>query len=342
MTVYIGWCMAGVFALEGNRVVAFKLFDRNPESIARKLASLDAGGMVDDLQQVLAEAPGASYKQPNPAAEFLRENFRRLAVEKGFVKDNSELNKIISGVAMLQTKTKISKGDRRDRLIVQSINALNDLDKILNLMTERLREWYGLHYPELRVADHEKFLEQVASYGSRDKFPGFSNSIGAQLGPEDIGMLKDYASRLKELYKLRKELERYLELVGPQEMPNTKTLLGSLLAARLLAATGSMERLAKMPSSTIQLVGAEKSLFKFLKSKDKNARPPRFGILYVHPDISTARRELQGKIARLLSSKLTLAIRADFYSKNDISAQLLVDYKRKLEEIKKTPIKAAV
>jgi nucleolar protein 56 len=94
-----------------------------------------------------------------------------------------------------------------------------------------------------------------------------------------------------------------------------------------------LERIAKMPSSTIQLLGSEKRLFKFMKDKKKDKRPPRFGMLYLHPDISNNKRELQGKIARLLSSKLTLAARADFYTKKDMSAQLLEDYKRKLQEV---------
>jgi nucleolar protein 56 len=87
-----------------------------------------------------------------------------------------------------------------------------------------------------------------------------------------------------------------------------------------------------MPSSSIQLLGAEKSLFRFLKDK-KVKKPPKFGLLYIHPDISTAKKELQGKVARLLSSKLTIAARADFYTKKNMSQELLAEYKKKLEEI---------
>jgi len=169
----------------------------------------------------------------------------------------------------------------------------------------------------------------------RDNFEDFEKSMGMQLKEEDIKVLQEYASQLKAMYVLKKNVEKYLEKIVPEEMLNINALLGSILAARLLALAGSLERLAKMPSSTIQLLGSEKSLFKFLKSKEKNKRPPRFGLLYLHPDISTNKRELQGKIARLLSSKLTLAARADFYSKKDMSRELLEDYKRKLEEILK-------
>lgn len=147
--------------------------------------------------------------------------------------------------------------------------------------------------------------------------------------------MQDYAKQFKELYNLRKKMEKYLEKTVSEEVPNLNALLGGTLAARLLALAGSLERLAKMPSSTIQLLGAEKSLFKFLKGDKENVRPPRFGLLYLHPDISTSKRELQGKIARVLSSKLTLAARADFYTKNDMSKELLEDYKKKVGEILK-------
>jgi len=95
-----------------------------------------------------------------------------------------------------------------------------------------------------------------------------------------------------------------------------------------------------MSSSSIQTLGAERAMFRFLKERKnikkgaKAPRPPKFGILFAHPDINTAKRELQGKIARLLSSKLTIASRADFYTKEDRSAQLLKDYKEKLAQIK--------
>lgn len=221
--------------------------------------------------------------------------------------------------------------ERRDKLIVQTVSALSDLEKILNAMSERLREWYGLHYPELEIKDHERFAEKIAETGQREGFEDFEKSMGMELKEEDVKVLKDYAGQLKAMYVLRKNIERYLEKIVPEEIPNLNAMLGSVLAARLLSLAGSLERLAKMPSSTIQLLGSEKRLFKFLKSKEKDKRPPRFGLLYLHPDISTNKRELQGKIARLLSSKLALAARADFYTKKDISKGLLDDYKKKLE-----------
>jgi len=333
--IYITACVAGVFAFdENNRLIKYKLFKKNPEEIATKLEKFERGENFPEFQDVVKGLKDVVTEQPNSATEYLKNNLRKIVTDVQFVKNQAELNQIITSVNVIRTKKKISGLERRDKLIIHSVSALSDMEKILNTMSERLREFYGLHYPELKITDHEKFAEFVAKYGEREKFEEFEDSMGMKLKEEDIKILQDYAKRLIELYVLRKNLEKYLEKIVPEEIPNLNALLGSILAAKLLALAGSLERLAKMPSSTIQLLGAEKSLFKFLRDKGIK-KPPRFGLLYLHPDISNTKRELQGKVARLLSSKLTLAARADFYTKKDISKKLLEDYKKKLKEILK-------
>jgi nucleolar protein 56 len=332
---YLAICIAGLFVFsEENELKRFKPFDKNPEEIAKKIDLFEKGKEIPELKELNNEFKDLEIKQPNKASEFLKENFREIITKTGFAKNDSEINKFLNDVALAKARLSISLIERRDKLIIQTVSALSDLEKILNAMSERLREWYGLHYPELDIKEHEKFAEKIAEKGLRNNFEEFDKSMGMQLREDDIKILQEYASRLKELYALKKDVEKYLEKVVPEEMLNLNALLGSTLAARLLALAGSLERLAKMPSSTVQLLGSEKSLFKFLKEK-KKGKPPRFGLLYLHPDISTSKRELQGKIARLLSSKLTLAARADFYSKKDMSKELLEDYKKKLEEILK-------
>jgi len=332
---YLAICVAGLFVFnEKNELKRFKLFDKNPEEIAKRIDLFEKGNEIPEMIGLKNEFKDLEIKQPNKASEFLKENFREVIIKTGFAESDSEINKFLNDVALAKTRLSISLIERRDKLIVQTVSALSDLEKILNAMSERLREWHGLHYPELDIKDHEKFAEKIAEKGLRDNFEDFNKSMGMQLKEADIKILQEYALRLKELYVLKKNIEKYLEKIVPEEMLNINALLGSTLAARLLALAGSLERLAKMPSSTIQLLGSEKSLFKFLKEK-KKGKPPRFGLLYLHPDISTSKRELQGKVARLLSSKLSLAARADFYSKKDMSKELLEGYKKKLEEILK-------
>jgi nucleolar protein 56 len=331
---YLVISVAGLFVFnEKNKLIKHIVFEKNPEKIAERLNSFDSGKDFKELKEVKKEFKDLILEQPNQAADYFKENFRKIILDTKFVKNDAELNQLINSVSIERAKLKISTIERRDKLVIQTVSALNDLEKILNTMSERLREWYGLHYPELEVRDHEKFASEIVKYGERKNFEKTIRSMGMELKEEDIKILQDYAKSLKELYTLRKNIEKYLENIVPQEMPNLNSLLGSILTARILALAGSLEKLAKMPSSAIQLLGAEKSLFRFLKDK-KVKRPPKFGLLFMHPDISSEKRELQGRVARLLSSKLTIAARADFYSKKDISKELVESYKKKLKGIK--------
>jgi nucleolar protein 56 len=330
---YLALSVAGLLVFDkDNKLVDSRLFEKDPEEIAKRLSSLDAGNDIEELRELKKKYKNLVTEQPNQGSEYLKENFRKIILDTGFAKDDVELNKLINSVSIERSKLKISSTEKRDKLIIQTVNAMSDLERIVNMMSERLREWYGLHYPEFDSKEHEKYAELIMKFGDRKNFDKFKRSMGMKLKEEDVALLQEYATSLKNLYVLKKSMEDYLEKVVPEETPNLNALLGSVLTARVLALAGSLERLAKMPSSSIQLLGAEK---RFMKDK-KIKNPPKFGLLYIHPDISTNKKELQGKVARLLSSKLTIAARADFYTKKDMSQELLADYKKKLETILKT------
>lgn len=341
MRAYVTACPVGLFAIdEKKKLVAHRPFPKDPATIAELVRKFEAGQTFAELERLLLELRKEGYEdvsveQPNLATDWVRDNFRRFALEQKIVKDQAELNALLAAVGTAQARVMITKIERRDKLIAQSINALNDMDKILNAMSERLREWYGLHYPEYKPGEHEKFVEAIVKHGSRENFENFKTSMGMPLAAGDVSMLQRYAARLKELYALRAELEKYLGEVVPVEMPNTTALLGPLLAARILAQAGSLEKLAKMPSSTVQLLGAEKALFKALRAKGKEARVPRFGILFTYPAISGAKREIQGKIARLLAAKVSIAARTDFYTKEDHGKEFKESFDNKLKELLK-------
>lgn len=338
MPIYVSACVIGLFAVEDGKVIAYELFSKDSDIIAKRMADFEAGNEIPELKKLISRLKKKGKKdivteQPNEASDYLKENFRKLALELEFAKDQAELNKLLSGISIAKTKTEISKLEKRDKLIIQAVSLIGDLDKILNMLTERLREWFGMHYPELKIVDHERFVKKIAKYGRRENFDEFEKSMGMEINDDDAEMIQTYAKELSNMYQLRNEAEKYLNKVVPEEIPNLAALLGNILAARLLSQAGSLERMAKMSSSTIQLLGAEKSLFKFLKDKSIK-KPPKFGIIFTHPDISMSKKELQGRIARLMASKLTIAARADFYSKENISEKLVKDYKEKLEKIK--------
>ncbi|MCD6476944.1 MAG: NOP58 family protein [Candidatus Aenigmarchaeota archaeon] len=306
-----GICVIGIFDVEKGKIKKKKLFPKDAEKIAKELTNIE--------------------KYDKKASEYLNKNIRKIAKDFKYVKNDAELNSLISKVYTIMTKNKISKTQRRDRLISQSVSAYSDLDKIINSMSERIREWYGLYYPELKVSGHEKYIDLILQYKSREKFRNYTQSMGINLTKKDLDVIIEYAKELKHLFDIRKRIQKYLEEIVPEVMPNTSALLGPILAARLLAHAGTLEKLAKMPSSKLQLLGSEKSLFKFMKGKQKKV--PKYGLIAIHPDISTAKKEKKGKIARLLAAKLTLAVRADYYSKKDISKKILKEYKEKLKEI---------
>jgi len=333
MKAYLSFCIAGIFAFDENKkLIAYRLFEKNPEKIAEKLSSLESGNSIAEKEQLLKQITEKGFKdideeKDNLASIFLKENFRKLALDLKFVGSENELNKLINDVALIKTKLKMKGIQRRDKLIIHAIFALSDLDKIINLVSQRLAEWYALHYPELQE-EPAKLAEKIIKYGRRENFPEAEVSMGMELSDNDIEILKNYAEQLKNLYELRNNLERYLNDIVKKEMPNTYALLGALLSARLLSAAGSLEKLAKMPSSTIQLLGSEKALFRFLRAKGKKAKPPKYGLLFLSPYVSNAPAEAKGKVARLLASKLTLAIRYDFYSKEDHGPELKNDLEK--------------
>jgi len=252
-------------------------------------------------------------------------------------------------LAKMKVKTTIEK---RDLLVAQAVQSVDDLDKSLNVFMSRLREWFGLHYPELdRLLDkHETYARLVVNLGTRENFTAENlekeglpskkaqsiamvaeSSMGANLGDEDLAQIQDMCKNVLELYSVRNSLEKYVESVMEEVAPNIKAVGGSLLGARLLALSGGLLNLAKMPASTIQVLGAEKALFRSLKTK---ARPPKHGIIFQHPLIHDAKRWQRGKIARALAGKLSIAARVDAFKGSFMGDKLNSDLEKRIEEIK--------
>ena len=329
MVVYVGICPIGVFALKDGKIIDSVLFPKDPLMISEKMELFSQGEGFEELDELILKLGEEEIDRSpqNPANGYLKKNLRMLAIGKGI--QPADLNKLLSQIGIAKSRQTIKTKERKDRLIVQVVSAVGDLDKILNTMSERMREWFGLHYPEFRLRDHFRLAKKIAKYGHRKNFEDFKESMGVELTEEDEMVLKTYAENLANLYKQREVMEKYLDKTTKEEMPNLRGMLGGTLAARLLSKAGTLERLAKMPSSKLQLLGSEKSVFRFMKEKKqgiKGAKIPKFGILFTHPDISGSPHDKRGKIARLLASKCTMAARMDYYSNDDRSAELLKDY----------------
>ncbi|MDE1768346.1 MAG: NOP58 family protein [Candidatus Micrarchaeota archaeon] len=224
-----------------------------------------------------------------------------------------------------------------EHAISQAIASYNELDKMRNLVNEKLEEWYGIHFPELRLANQLTYAKFVLQFGankkeaSEEQLAGLlgnaasavhkqaEQSMGQEPTEEEYAALKDLAQLELDIAEKMERLDKYLEKSTKAIMPNITYLIDYKIAAELLARAGSLNKLAYMPAGTLQLLGAEKALFKHLKFGSK---PPKYGSLFKLPQVNTAGRFERGRIARVYATKLAIAARADGISKNFIAPQL--------------------
>jgi nucleolar protein 56 len=158
------------------------------------------------------------------------------------------------------------------------------------------------------------------------------SSMGAEIGGEDLKQIKELAEINLRIYDLRDGLEKYIDDTMKEVAPNMRELVGSSLGGRLIALAGSLEGLAKKPASTIQVLGAEKALFRSLKT---GARPPKHGIIFQHQYIHSAPRWQRGKIARALAGKLSIAARVDAFGGEFIANSLKNILDKRVNDIQK-------
>ncbi|KAI0485532.1 hypothetical protein F4859DRAFT_471546 [Xylaria cf. heliscus] len=221
--------------------------------------------------------------------------------------------------------------DKVDVMIVQAIKLLDDLDKELNNYAMRVKEWYGWHFPEMdrilndnlayaRVIQHMGIRENAANTDLSEILPedlearikaAAEVSMGTEIGEIDLENIKLLAEQVISFTEYRQQLSQYLTSRMKALAPNTTEILGELVGARLIAHTGSLMKLAKSPGSTIQILGAEKALFRALKTKHDT---PKYGLIYHSSLVGQATGRNKGKIARMLSAKAALCLRVDALS----------------------------
>ncbi|MBI2143411.1 hypothetical protein HYU20_03670 [Candidatus Woesearchaeota archaeon] len=222
-----------------------------------------------------------------------------------------------------------------DNLIIQASSAIGEASKAANLLVRRLREWYELYLPEASVttAGHEDFVSQILGSSKAELLKKLKvdekESMGAPLGKGDADKILSFAAAVKALYKERESLSAYVEQLMKKHCPNIAAVAGPSTGAELIVQAGSLQRLAMLPSSTIQLLGAERELFRHLK--DKRQRPPKAGVLGGHPLVTSAPRQQQGRIAKLLADKISIAARVDYFRGKFVGDKLLSDLKKKLD-----------
>ena len=368
----------GVAAFDDkNSLVEKALFAKKPQAAAKSLLKTETGKLSDQLSSLvnllktigydtfvfenanLAEEVQRKLKvnvevsKPAQAA-VLQSRMSEVAVESGFAADEQELSVWNRNVSMELAKLRIKgASEKRDLIVAQGIQTLDDLDRTVNLFMGRLREWYGVYFPELDrlIEKHETYARLVMNLGDRENYTtdgldkenipkeraqlvakAAESSMGADILEPDLEQIQILAKDVLEFYELRKSMEDYVDRTMEEMAPNIRAVAGALLGARLIAMAGSLQTLAMRPASTIQVLGAEKALFRSLKT---GARPPKHGLIFQHTLLHDAKRWQRGKIARVIAGKLAIAARADaFGGGHFIGDRLKADINKRLEEIR--------
>lgn len=323
-------------------------------ALLEKVKGLDELVIEDaDLKDKLVKHfPGTVLVQPNNSVvssfrERLPEYFKVLNVSE------EQYRSFVYEVSLALARRKVRKAaEKRDLFIAQAISALDDINKTLNLFSSRVREWYSLHFPELDelLEDHEDFVKVVSKVGSRDAITeealkaigikeelakkiaeAAETSMGADLAEFDLQAIRLLADVTLDLFERRRALEKYIDEAMMEVAPNIRGLVGPLLGARLIALAGGLAKLATLPASTIQVLGAEKALFRALRTGGK---PPKHGVIFQHPAIHRSPKWQRGKIARALAAKLAIAARIDAFTGEYKADELKEQLEQRIKEIK--------
>lgn len=247
-----------------------------------------------------------------------------------------EMQKMSLGLAHTVSRFKLKfSTDKVDQMIIQAVSLLEDLDKELNNYAMRLREWYGWHFPELEriVTENTTYAKVVVAIGKKTQLKegtikledivpeeieedikkAAEISMGSDILDTDVLNISALATQVIDLADYRATLNEYIATRMTAVAPNLTILVGDVLAAKLISNAGSLISLAKMPSSTIQILGAEKALFRAMKTRSNT---PKYGMIYNASLVGQASAKYKGRISRTLAAKCALCIRYDALGEN--------------------------
>ncbi len=375
MSVYLTLNVFGVFILnDEGKVTSKHLFYPDAVKASTNLMAVNDETVTDTIASSLKELEGADIVvedamfaralskiknlkvrvEEGNAPRWFRDSQDDYLLEQGILTSREEIATFRREVSIMLAKSKVSAAsEEKDLLIKNAIDAVDEIDKSINVLIMRLREWYSLHHPSLNrlIEDQEIFAKilststgkanitkaSLESVGTPDTVAeqvvkALTGDIGAELLDSDLAVITSLAKSVNGLYQMRTELETYISSMMETVAPNLGALAGPMIGARLISLAGSLKELARKPSSTIQVFGAEKALFRSIKT---GSDPPKHGIIYRVPEVNTAPFWQRGKIARSLAGKLSIAARIDAYSDRDVGSSLREQFITRVEEIRK-------
>ena len=319
----------GVFLVQEGRILSEKLFPRDPEGIKARWRVRRAGGLAPEERELLSELPPEAKghltsRDRRLAAWGAEPAFGPLppldALRKGFP---PELQR---RVTLEMAEETLREAWDPSAHVEEAVRAMTDLDETSNLLGERLANWRAREAPGLPLSDLSPALS--ASHFEAD--PG----EGPTAPPPSVAEARRALARTwRQAQQARNALEQALQQAMPERYPNLCALLGPLLTARLIAQAGGLDRLARMPAGTVQVLGAERAFFEHLRGHGPS---PRHGLLFLHPQIHTASQVRRGRLARALAGKVAIAARLDAQG-SPLNPTLLRAFEARAQEVLRSP-----
>jgi nucleolar protein 56 len=286
----------GTFLFDENGKINKFLFSKDEKEIAKRLNKIGHNKILSEEKKIVKGIKNiiVNEKRLNKIGKYLPDDplFKKVKIKP---EEYGFSNNLLKNATLINSKKETENDlSSSDLQIVQMVNALDDLIQTSNLISERIDAWSIL----------PKYKEKIQPLENVFK------SVKIEI----------------------RTLEEQIEIDMSQVALNISNLIGPLIGARLISHAGSLERLAKMPASTIQILGAEKALFRF---KKEGGKPPKHGVLYQHPYLSRSPKEIRGKISRIFATKIAIAAKADAFTKRDISKDLKKTIDDRIKDIKK-------
>lgn len=320
-----------------------EFLSENPEGFA-----ISDGALLDILKKRSLDVQMMSESE----IQKIQETKPQVLVDAGFASDAQQAMTGLRDFAIKLSSAKVAEVSQSPDLhVIHAVNTLDETDKMINAVSARLREWYGLHFPEL-----DNMIDSIVGYasivlaGRREDLnervfadAGFPDSkvemlslvckksVGGDISDQNLAAVQGLARQISGLYDLRRDMEEHVAKQMRDIAPNLSAVLGTAVAARMLGRAGSLKKLASMPASTIQVLGAEKALFRSLKT---GSQPPKHGLLFQHALVHAAPRWQRGKIARVIAAKTAIAARVDIHG-GELNQTLLEKLNLRVDEIGK-------
>lgn len=364
MKCYITTTSFGFIATnQDNEIIDYRVFEKKQveklleiqkkQLLQEEVELIESVGLYYDEIVIETSKARSIYSHLNQYNKIITENttktgkYIRNNLEE-ILTDIPELKKVDVRRNLNNTYTQIAKDKIResiktnDVMIVETINSLEEIEETTGKLIECLREWTITYVPELdKIHNHELYSKIIALETTRENIKNSSlientqieilDSNDVEMTEEDLSIIKEFATSIYSLYQTKNTLEEFIQNKIKEVAPNLYDVAGANLAAKLIAHMNGLEQLAKLPSSTVQIIGAEKATFRHLKTGEN---PPKHGLIFQHPSIRGSNWWIRGKLARAVAAKITIAARKDAFS-NDYDANLKIELDEKIEKIKK-------